>query len=157
MAQPHRLFFVCTANICRSPIAEGLASVLASEAGLQVEARSGGTLGWEGKPAAPNSVKVMKKIGIDISGHRCQGVSLQDMEWSDFVLVMEMKHAAHLRESFPEHNDKIMVLANFGGLYEIRDPIGRWSLHFRRCRDELRKCILGFYQQLQMRQGPPGS
>jgi protein-tyrosine-phosphatase len=155
MAQQHRLFFVCTANICRSPIAEGLARALATEAGLSVESRSGGTLGWIDKPAAPNSVKVMKGLGIDISGHRSQGVELEHMDWADFVLVMEMKHASILRERFPQHNDKIMVLANFGGLYEISDPVGRWILRFRKCRDELRKCVLGFFEQLRMRQPPP--
>ena len=71
--RPHRLLFVCTANICRSPMAEGLARDYARRRQWPVEVRSGGVMGLIGKPAASNAVAVMREIGIDISNHQSGG------------------------------------------------------------------------------------
>ena len=59
--RPYHLLFVCTANICRSPMAEGLARAYALQRGWSVECRSGGIMGLIGKDAAPNAVRVLKE------------------------------------------------------------------------------------------------
>ena len=147
----YKLLFVCTANICRSPMTEGLAVHLASKFNLQIQSKSAGTMGIVGKPPAPNSIKAMREFGIDITSIRSKGVSPELMKWADYVLVMENKHAANLRGRFPEHDEKILMLGSFGGVYTIDDPVGRWIFAFRKCRTILIKSIEGFYTSLQDR------
>ena len=52
------------------------------------------------------------------------------MDWARYVLVMELHHAIKLRERFPAHEGKVLVLANFGGM-SCQGP-HRWlALEFR--------------------------
>lgn len=148
MQRPYRLLFVCTANICRSPMAEGLALSYGAQRRWPVEVRSGGLLGIEGHPADPHAVQVMAEVGIDIAKHRSSGVDEPVMAWADYVLVMEMAHAVLLRERYPEHGDKVLLLANFGGMLDIPDPIGGRRRRFRRTRDDLRRCVERFMDRL---------
>ena len=148
MSDPLRLAFICTGNICRSPMAMGYAEAYGARRGRIIEARSGGVLGIMDKPADPMAIRVMNEVDIDIAGHRSGGVTAEQMGWSTYVLVMELQHASKLRERFPDHEDKILVLANFGGMMEIGDPIGGWRWRFRRCRSEIIKCIDGFLNGL---------
>jgi len=129
-------------------MAEAYARHYGARRGWPIEVRSGGVLGIMNKPADPLAVKVMKEIGIDVSEHQSGDVGQKLMEWSKYVLVMELHHAAKLRKRFPEHEDKIMVLANFGGLMEINDPIGGWRWKFRRCRAEVVRCVEAFMDGL---------
>lgn len=145
---PHRLLFVCTANICRSPMAEELARLYAEERRWNVEVRSAGTHAIEGNPAAPNAIKAIKDVGGDLSGHRSQPMSLELVEWADRILVMEMRHAATIRDLYPESDEKVQLLGTFGGMMEIDDPYGRWIFAFRRSRNEIRQCVETFMDRL---------
>ncbi len=134
-------------------MAEGYAEAYGARRGWLIEARSGGVLGLMDKPADPLAVRVMNEIDIDISGHRSGDVNEELMKWAKFILVMELHHASKLRERFPAYEDKILVLANFGGMMEVSDPIGGWRWRFRRCRTDLIRCIEGFLDGLP----PPAS
>lgn len=147
-ARPYHLLFVCTANICRSPMAEGFARHYGASRSWPVEARSGGIMGLVGHPADPLAVRVMSEAGVDISAHRSSPVEPEHMDWAHHVLVMEMRHASALRRRFPEHDAKILMLGNFGGLVEIPDPVGGWRWRFRKSRDQLQKCVVTFMDQL---------
>ena len=129
-------------------MAEGYAQAYGVRRGWHVEARSGGILGLIDKPADPLAVRVMNEINIDIEGHLSGGVSEELMEWGQYILVMELHHASKLRERFPGYEDKILVLANFGGMMEVNDPIGGWRWKFRRCREDVIRCIEGFMDGL---------
>lgn len=152
--RPYHLLFVCTANICRSPMAEGLARHYAAERGWAVRTMSGGTMGLIGKSAAKNAVRVLGEIDIDISEHQSKGITEEMIGWADHILVMEMAHAVKLRKRFPDlltDQDRILQLANFGGMMEIDDPVGGWRWRFRRSRDEIRRCVEAFMDNLPPR------
>ncbi len=142
--RPRHLLFVCSGNICRSPMAEGLAGPMADRIGLDVEARSAGTLGLVDRAADPKAVAVCSELRIDISGHRSQGVSHELIAWADHVLVMEITHASHLREHFVGGEHKVELLGPYAGTQEIADPIGGWTWHFRRSRKLLERAVTGF-------------
>lgn len=129
-------------------MAEVYAQAAGVERGRIIEARSGGVLGIIDKPADPLAVKVMGEINIDLEGHRSSGVTDEMMDWARYVLVMELHHAIKLRERFPVHEDKILVLANFGGMSEVKDPIGGWRWKFRRCRADVIRCVDNFLNTL---------
>lgn len=148
---PHRLLMVCTANICRSPMAEGLARAYAAERGWAAEIRSAGTRALPGNPPTPNAVKALKELGIDISSQRSQPVSDELVAWADRILVMEMRHAREMREEHPNCDAKVQLLGTFGGVVEIGDPYGGWIWRFRRSRDEIRTCVEHFMDRLPPR------
>ena len=129
-------------------MAEAYALHYGTRRGRPIEVRSGGVLGIMNKPADPLAIRVMREIGVDITDHRSGDVSRTMMEWSDYVLVMELHHAAKLRERFPDYENKVMVLANFGGLMEVNDPIGGWRWKFRRCRTDIIRCVESFIDGL---------
>lgn len=142
------LLMICTGNICRSPIAEGFATVLGLEYGCQIQSKSASTLGLLNRPADPKSVKVCKEIGIDISQHKSQPITQELVDWADYILVMERKHAQHVRMGYENVDDKVLELGSFGGLTSIKDPIGGWTYRFRSCRKEIERSLRNFIQQM---------
>jgi protein arginine phosphatase len=148
---PHRLLFVCTANICRSPLAEELARLYAAERGWMVEARSAGTHARDGESAALNSQKAIRDVGGDLTAHRSQPVTEELVAWADRILVMEMRHAQLVREQFPASDEKLQMLGTFGGLMEIADPYGSWIFKYRSSRDDIRRCVEGLLDRMPPR------
>ena len=64
----HSILFVCLGNICRSPLAEGIAREIARKAGLSLRLDSAGTSGWHiDEPPCERSIMVGKRHKIDIS------------------------------------------------------------------------------------------
>ncbi len=138
MTDELRLLFVCSGNICRSPMAAGLADRVAMELGLEVEIRSAGTLGIVDRPADPKMVAVAREIGIDLRDHRSQGLTAELVGWADRVLVMELEHAEAVTVLHEGAVPKIVQLGPLVGQPHIADPIGSWfKARFRRARDEL--------------------
>ncbi len=149
--RPYHLLFVCTANICRSPMAEGLALDYARQRGWSVECRSGGIMGLIDKEAAPNAVRALREINIDISGHRSQGITDEMIDWADHILVMELQQAIKLRERHSNLGTKVLQLGSFGGMVEVDDPVGGWRWRFRRSRDDIQRCVQAFMDNLPPR------
>ena len=142
------LLMICTGNICRSPIAEGLAPIIGKEFGLTVYTKSAGTLGLRDRPADPKSVKVCAEVKVDISNHKSQGITQELVDWATYILVMERRHATHLRKHFTRVDDKVMELGTFSGRSSVPDPIGGWTYKFRGCRKQIDKALRNFLQQL---------
>ena len=146
--RPHHLLFVCTANICRSPMAAGWARARAAAAGIPVEVRSGGTMGIIGRPADPLAIRVMGEVGVDLSAHHSAGLDEAQLCWADQILVMELRHQRAIFERFPAHADRVLQLGPLGGAYEVADPVGGWRWRFRRSRDLIGRCVDGLMAHL---------
>ena len=119
--------FVCTANICRSPIAMGLLKRMLEDRQIdgdwQVE--SAGTWGLDGDPAAAGSQAVMNNLGIDISEHRARRVDYDLLRSYDLILTMENGHKEALCMEFPDFSDRIYMLSEMAGeKSDIDDPYG---------------------------------
>ena len=150
-ARPFHLLFLCTGNICRSPMAEVLARAYAAERGWKIEVASGGVANIIGRGADPTAIKVMGEVGLDLNPHRSQGLTAELVNWADYILVMELAHSKAVRERFPFADEKVMLLGSFGGSYEIADPLGGWRWRFRRTRDQIKTCVESFIDQLPPR------
>src|SRR3990172_5605632 len=94
---------VCTGNVCRSPIAEGLLrAALEAELGDQAPSvASAGTMGWEGSGADPASVEAAAERGVDISAHRARELRSEEAVGADLVLGMAREHADALSRLAP--------------------------------------------------------
>ncbi|MCB1037992.1 MAG: hypothetical protein KDA94_00440 [Acidimicrobiales bacterium] len=80
--------FVCTGNICRSPMAAALLRARLETIAPQVEVGSAGIL-FDGRRAEPNAVKAMRHLDLDIGDHRAQTVTLDLLEPASLILGME--------------------------------------------------------------------
>ena len=149
------VLFVCSGNICRSPMAEGLLRTYAEIRQRPVEVRSAGTLGIREAPADAYAVAVCAEIGVDLGGHRSQALTPELVAWADYVLVMEYAHAAVVRTMMPEVGEKVLLLGGFGRAMEIADPIGGWKFQFRWSRDEIKVAVEMFLDRLPQKGAPP--
>lgn len=128
------ILIVCTANICRSPVAEGLLRDRLSRNGLaDWTVASSGTWAQLERGASRNSVAVMQEHGHDISAHRSRMVTEEHLSQADLVLCMEVGHAEALRAEFPDNADKIYMLTEMIGRgYDVPDPYGGPYVEYER-------------------------
>ncbi len=139
-----RVLLICTANICRSPMAMGLLRQRLEQDGLgeEVEVSSAGVYGLDGSPASQPGVEVLAERGIDIADHRAHTVSERDIAGADLVLVMEEAHRRTLFYSYPQHLGKIFLLSEMSGNYhDIKDPYRQPKEAYLRTADEMAALI----------------
>lgn len=130
-----KFLFVCYANICRSPMAEGIARTFAKDG---IRAESAGIAAIKNGGAAPHAVEVMKsRYDVDISGHKARNVSEVDMERFDYVVALDSMVYRYLKalDKIPE--DKLFE-------WDIHDPVGQPVFVFRRVAEKIRKRIEQF-------------
>ena len=107
------ILFVCLGNICRSPLADGIANKIAREQGLDLHIDSAGTSNWhKGENPCQNSVIVGKKYGVDISALKSRPIIKKDIEEFDFIVAMDEQNFRDLH-SFGFKD--IYKLGDFGG------------------------------------------
>lgn len=121
---PVRWLFVCTGNICRSPMAEVVARRLAPET---IEASSAGTHAVRGDPATGAGVSVARELGFELSGHLATPLTGSVVAGADRVFAMEAHHAAAVRSLVPEASVELLDPAGKG----IADPYGGTAEDYR--------------------------
>jgi protein-tyrosine-phosphatase len=88
-----RLLFVCTGNICRSPMAEAIARRLLAERGrTDVAVSSAGTAAWDGAPASEGAYLIALEHHLDLSAHRARQLTTDLVAAADLVLGMSAHH-----------------------------------------------------------------
>ncbi|MET3982343.1 low molecular weight protein-tyrosine-phosphatase [Streptomyces sp. PvR034] len=113
----YRVCFVCTGNICRSPMAESVFRAQVAEAGLGdlVEVDSAGTGGWhEGDGADPRTVSVLAAAGYGY-GHRARQFRASWFGRLDLVIALDTGHLRDLRRMAPTREDaaKVRLLRSY--------------------------------------------
>jgi protein-tyrosine phosphatase len=92
------ILFVCLGNICRSPLADGIAQEIAKQNTLDIKIDSAGTGNWHiGDAPCANSQKVAKQNGIDISMLQARQVSKSDFSTFDMIIALDSKNLSDLR------------------------------------------------------------
>ncbi|MEU8573934.1 low molecular weight protein-tyrosine-phosphatase [Streptomyces asoensis] len=112
-----RVCFVCTGNICRSPMAEAVFRARVDEAGLDglVEVESAGTDGWhEGENADPRARSVLEEHGYALE-HTARRFEPSWFARLDLVLALDSSHLEALRLLAPTEEDaaKVRLLRSF--------------------------------------------
>ena len=125
------VLFVCTANICRSPMAEAVFRHKAGQAGLseQLLIDSAATHDYRiGEAPDPLAQRVAGLRGYAMSELRARQIERADLERYDYVLAMDMKNMSALhRLGEPDLWQKPKLLMSYSRLYqtkEIADPYG---------------------------------
>jgi len=113
---------VCTANICRSPMLEGLLRRDIKALAAPVEVISGGLIEWD-QPVDPQAAAVMAERGVDISEHRSQPVSTLDLHAVDLVITMTREHAREVVLGLPEVYPRTFTVKDFARRVDL-GPVG---------------------------------
>ncbi len=137
------ILIVCTANICRSPVAEALLRDRLRQRGLdEWRVSSAGTWAQWDRGASQFSIDVMGKAGLDITGHRARMVDAALLAEADLVLCMEKGHVEALQIEFPTQAAKIHLLsAMTGANYSVHDPYGEPLASYQQMAAELTDLI----------------
>ena len=92
------ILFVCLGNICRSPLAEGIAKNYIKEKNLNLVIESAGTGHWHvGEKPCENSIKVALLNGVDISNQKAQQVKKSDFKNFDLIVGLDDSNISNLK------------------------------------------------------------
>lgn len=92
------ILFVCLGNICRSPLAEGIAKNYIKEKNLNLIIESAGTGHWHiGEKPCENSIKVAKLNGVDISNQKARQVKKEDFKNFDLIVGLDDSNIQNLK------------------------------------------------------------
>ena len=93
------ILFVCLGNICRSPIAQGVAEIYIKQNNLNFIVDSAGTGNWhEGEAPCENSIKVALMNGINISNQKARQVKKEDFKKFDLIIGLDNSNIKNLKE-----------------------------------------------------------
>ncbi|MEW6108146.1 MAG: low molecular weight protein arginine phosphatase [Nitrospirota bacterium] len=137
---------ICTGNICRSPMAEGiLVRIFGNNPGIGVS--SAGTHALNGNQASEFAVIAAYENGVDISGHRSRLLDAVSLRSSDLILCMEPVHIEWVLSMDITSYGKVYNLAEFSGgnrIKKIPDPYGSSLSEYRKCFSDIYTCIRNF-------------
>jgi RpiB/LacA/LacB family sugar-phosphate isomerase len=139
------ILFLCTGNVCRSPMAEGLFRHAVRGRG-EFRILSAGLGALDGQPPSPHSVQAMKEIGMDISGQRSRALTAELVRSADLILGMTHGHVDTVQLLYPQAAEKTFLLREFDETLEpyekdIGDPIGSSYHVYVDCRDQIEQGI----------------
>jgi len=110
----HSIFFVCYGNVCRSPMAEGLAKQALDDS-IRIESAG---LSPVLDRAAEEAILVMKELfGVDISEHMPRNITETSFRDFDLIVVLDAYVHKTLKRLASELTDKLV-------LWDIEDPYG---------------------------------
>ena len=150
------VLFICTGNVCRSPMAEGIFRQAVRRRGdYQVLSAGLGAAG--GQPPSAHAVQGVKELGIDISSLRSRMLTAELVQKADYIFAMTHSHLDTLVMLYPEAAEKTFLLREFDETLDsfekdISDPIGGSYAVYLNCRDQIEQGIaslLGFIEQSQ--------
>ena len=148
----YKILFVCYANMCRSPMAAAiLKDIIAKDRKLNalnicVDSAAMANQ-YCSAPAVKGAVKVMKKRGLDISGHVSTPIDNLKLSEYDLILTMERNQQDDILAQFPKLEGHVFTIANYAGYSnDIEDPIntGKYS----KCADQLEIYLIKIAERL---------
>ncbi|MDJ0333709.1 low molecular weight protein-tyrosine-phosphatase [Salinibacterium sp. G-O1] len=159
-----RLCFVCTGNICRSPMAETVMRSLAARSGLgdRVTITSAGTGDWHvGEPADARTLVALENRGYDASRHRGRQFDPSWFDDLDLVVVFDHSQERTLKSwaSTDQDRSKVQLLLSFDAEHsqanDVPDPYYSDAALFDQVLSMIEKSCAALFRQITpgIRQG----
>src|SRR6266478_8541371 len=151
------ILFICTGNVCRSPMAEGILRQAVQGRG-NYRVLSAGLGAMEGQPPSPYAVQAVRELGIDISGLRSRMLTPELVQQADFIFAMTHSHVDTVILLYPQASEKTFLLREFDETLDffekdISDPIGGSYEVYLNCRDQIEQGIVSVLRVIE--QGEP--
>jgi glycine hydroxymethyltransferase len=148
------VLFVCTGNICRSPIAEGFFRRLLGNR-RDIEVASAGVHAVRGQPPSLYAVQVCEEEGVDISGLRSQPLTASLIDRATHIFAMTGAHLETIHMLFPHGAEKSFLLREFEEpgttvWRDVPDPIGLGRDVYELCARTIKNAlpsVLAFVEQ----------
>jgi protein-tyrosine-phosphatase len=147
MSRSGLIVTVCTANICRSPMAAALLQHALRgqpEPLRSLSVVSAGVAARAGEPISENSVLALKKVGLDLVGHSSQPLTRALLDDALAVFCMTESHRAMIQYLFEPSRRNVHLFREFlprASEREIADPYGGPLELYETCRDEMVEAI----------------
>ena len=150
----YTVLFICTGNICRSPMAEGLFRDLVKKNSSEFVIQSAGVGAQNDLPPSENSVRAMHAIDIDITGQLSQMVTAELVKEANMIIGMTQGHSDMINLMFPEVSEKTFILNEFDQSIpvserDISDPIGGSYEVYSDCRDQIKEGIISLLNSIK--------
>src|SRR5438128_1684601 len=100
------ILFVCTGNVCRSPMAEGIFRQAVKGRG-NYRVLSAGLGALEGQPPSAYAVQAVKELGIDISGQRSRMLTPEMVQQADYIFGMTHSHIDTVMLLYPQAANRV--------------------------------------------------
>jgi protein-tyrosine phosphatase len=149
-----RVCFVCTGNICRSPMADVVLRHLAAQTvlpdgsvlGGRLDISSAGTGNWHaGEPMDPRARAALARRGYEDHGHVARPFETAWLDTTDLVVCLDRGHQQTLvslargRAGDDRYLDRLVMLRSFearaGGAVDVPDPYYGDDAEFEACLD----------------------
>jgi protein-tyrosine phosphatase len=105
------IFFICTGNLCRSPMAEAMMRRALEERGCKgVNVSSAGTWAYVGNPATPDAVETARTRGADLSAHASRPIEMDELLAADVIVAMTSVHVREIAGLAPEVIDRVVLM-----------------------------------------------
>ncbi len=148
-----RVLFICTANICRSPMAAGIFDALAGDQGLEASSESAGVRALVGEPTAPNAAQTIDELGMDVGDHRARQVDAEMLQRADLALAMTPSHRDLLCREFGSFSERIYTLPEYvtdDVTAGIADPYGHSINAYRASAREILRYVEVVVERLKL-------
>jgi glycine hydroxymethyltransferase len=147
------VLFICTGNVCRSPMAEGLFRA-ALQGRNYYRVLSAGLGAVDGQPPSPHAIQAVKELGIDISGLRSRMLTPDLVHQADYIFGMTHSHIDTVMMLYPTAAEKTFLLREFDETLDqfekdISDPIGGSYEVYLNCRDQIEQGIASLMKFLE--------
>lgn len=148
-----RVLFICTGNVCRSPLAEGYLKYLVAQGALQeVEVDSAGVAALTGAPPFECAISVAQEFQFDISSKIARQLTPELIRSSDRIFCMETWQAQAVMQMDPQSIKKVALLGSFHPegrpLHQIPDPAEFDFPETLRTFRAIKAAVDGFYRAL---------
>src|SRR3954447_15181293 len=154
------VLFVCTGNVCPSPMAEGIFRHAVQGRG-HYRVISAGLGAMEGQPPSTHAVEAVKELGIDISSQRSRMLTPSLVAQADYIFGMTHSHVDTVMMLYPQAAEKTFLLREFDETLDafekdISDPIGGSYEVYLNCRDQIEQGIVSIMRFIEQGEGPAG-
>ncbi len=155
-SKQNKVIFVCSGNICRSPMGEALLkhaieSTPANNPVRNLEVCSAGVSTVDGLPPSANSVSAMGEVGIDISNYLSTSLTQDIIDQTYAIFAMDDTHIDAIKMRFknlPKRMFKVLDMSDMSRKI-VFDPYGGDLQEYRECRDDIVTAIAGILKYLQ--------
>jgi protein-tyrosine-phosphatase len=145
------VLFVCMGNICRSPMAEAIASDFAAREKIDVRVTSAGMSALEGHEATELTRSALADIGLSIDGHRARQLTRELVDSAALVITATARQRNDLHHFFKDDRSKIASFDDLTHLGDLTDPYGSGADAFSRTASLLQRGMPAIFSALQER------